>query len=254
MCLSSHASRKQHASSISDSPLSMITLVAKELMSTHTVTSRPSMLQSPCAGSFCAIRALISDSIWIRGGSRVLSSQSAVTEFARRLTNAVAMQSHPHTGRCPINFPHREKMLWWVSTSGNIGSSPPQHHCNFPCFFMTHKPSTWVPSLNHSGSLHVNPNCRRWSLTRAAVYMLSLTNISSIYEDVTPWIVSSCAITIFIMDRIIIGATFSPNPKQVRQYLCPCLKGPQRLVNVDLKIGPAQIQHSDIRSFLSPLS
>ena len=122
---------------------------------------------------------------------------------------------------CLVNFPHREKMLQRVSTWGNIGNSPSRHHCKFPHFSMKRKPRMRVPSLSHSGSLHVNPNCRRWSLTHAAVYVLSLTSISSIYEDVAPWIVLSCAIAIFIMDRIIIGATFSLNPKQMRQYLCP---------------------------------
>ena len=59
--------------------------------------------------------------------------------------------------------------------------------------------------------------------TCAAEHTLSLTNMSSTYEEVARLTVSSCPITAFTMARIIWGATLSPNPKRVRQYLCPLI-------------------------------
>ena len=47
--------------------------------------------------------------------------------------------------------------------------------------------------------------------------------MSSTYEEVAWLTVSSCPITAFTMARIIWRATLSPNPKRVRQYLCPLI-------------------------------
>lgn len=112
--------------------LSTMTPVAKELASTHTVTSRPSKHQSTCAGSFSANLVMMPISIRVRSGSRTSSSQPVITKFACRFIIAVVTWSQPHTGKYPVNFQHREKMLWQVSMLGNGGRSLPWLHCNLP--------------------------------------------------------------------------------------------------------------------------
>ena len=212
MCLSASTGRSQLASSIMAPSYSIDTPVARELASTNTVTSWPFAHQSPCAGSVCDDLNIISSSIRRNIGSCVSSSHPIVTAFALRFTNAAATRSQPHTGKCPISRLHAEKTVRRVST-------PLRRHLSLPCSSQTYTPNTRAPLLS-SGSLQVSPNSSRCVFTWAAEHSLSLTNMSSTYEEVAPLTVSSCPIT---TDRMICGATFSPNSKRVRQYLCPLI-------------------------------
>ncbi|CAE1305612.1 unnamed protein product [Acanthosepion pharaonis] len=63
----------------------------------------------------------------------MLSSHPLVAAVARRLTNATATLSHPHTGKCPTSFPHNENTRRRVNTSGlpNLTSSFPSEGAIF---------------------------------------------------------------------------------------------------------------------------
>ena len=223
MCLSACTSRSQLASSMMAPSYSIATPVARELASTRTVTSWPSVHQSPHAGSVCDDLITISSNIRCNMESCVSLSHPVVTALALRFTNAAATWSHPHTGKCPDSRPHTEKMAWRVSTLGTFGRSLSHRHLSLPRSSQTYMPNTRAPPLSCSGFLQVSPNRSRCVFTWAAEHTLSLTNMSSTYEEVARLTVSSCTITAFTMDRIICGATLSPNPKRVRQYLCPLI-------------------------------
>ena len=134
-------------------PLSITTPVAKELTSTHTVTSCSSMHQSPYARS---VLHHSSENIQLRRGSCTLPSHPVVTVFALCCINAVATHSQLLTGKCPVNLPHKEKIVWWVITLGSVSSSPPQCHWSL---FIPPSCATSVLLLNCSGALHVSPIC-----------------------------------------------------------------------------------------------
>ena len=223
MCLSACTGRSQLASSMMAPSYSIATPVARELASTHTVTSWPSVHQSPHAGSVCDDLITISSSIQHNMGSCVSSSHPVVTVLALRFTNAAATRSQPHTGKCPVSRPHTEKTAQHVSTLGTFGRSPSRHHLSLPHSSQTYTPNTRAPLLSCSGFLQVSSNRSRCVFTWATEHTLSLTNMSSTYEEVARLTVSSCLITAFTMDRIICWATLSPNPKRVRQYLCPLI-------------------------------
>ena len=75
---------------------------------------------------------LLCQSAFKLGGSCTSSFQPIVTEFAHHFINVFATWNHPHTSKCPVNFPHREKMLWQVSTLGSGGRLLPQLHYSLP--------------------------------------------------------------------------------------------------------------------------
>ena len=125
--------------------------------------------------------------------------------------------------KMPVSRPHTEKMARRVNTWGTFGHSPSRRHLSLPCSSQTYTPKTQAPLLSCSGSLQVSPNSSRCIVTWAAEHTLSSTNMSSTYEEVALLTVSSCPIAAFMTDHMICRATFSPNPKQVRQYFCPLI-------------------------------
>ena len=78
ICLSLQFDCSQQAFSTRDLLLSTMIPVAKKLASTHMVILCPSVHQSPRARSFCANWIMMFIGIWVRGGSRTLSSQPVV--------------------------------------------------------------------------------------------------------------------------------------------------------------------------------
>ena len=171
MCLSSCTSCSQLASSATGSLLSTATVVTNKFAFTSTVTSCPLMHQVPCTGSAC---------ITFMKMSSISLSHPVVKAFTLHFSNMVATHNQPHTGKCPVNFPHTEKITWQVRTLRTIGSSLLWHHHSLPCSSQTLNLNTHVACLNCSGILLVKPNCSRCSLTMAAEHMLSLTMMSLI--------------------------------------------------------------------------
>ena len=104
-------------------------------------------------------------------------------QLSRRLLFALWTRSQhvakPHTGKCPVNLPHTEKMVRWLITSGGVGSSLPRCYQSLLCFSQMCNPNTHVLPFNCSGALHVSPNCSRCSFKREARHIFSSTNISS---------------------------------------------------------------------------
>ena len=133
----------------------------------------------------------------------------------------VAARVHPHTGRCPTSFPHREKTAHLVKTSGPSGSTVPRPHFKVPNSCRTLRPKTWAPSSTRSGFLQIRPNSASLDFTCDDDITSSFTYMSSKYADVPSFIVSCCDHTALTMVFIIWGATFSPKPSLVRQYLLP---------------------------------
>ena len=166
---------------------------------------------------------MIFASIQHRGESCTSLSHPVVTALALHLTNTVAKQSQLHTGKCPFNFPHREKMRQCMRMLCTIGSSPSYWHCGFLCSSQTCKPNSRMPFLSGSRSLLVSLNYSRCAFMLAAGNTLPLMNISLIYKEVALLTISSCLTMALMMNHMIWGATFSPNPKQVWQYLCPLI-------------------------------
>ena len=118
---------------------------------------------------------------------------------------------------------HTEKMLQQVSMLNVVGISPLRCHCSLPCSTQTCKPNTWVTYFSCSGSLQVNPNCFWCACSQTTGHILSLMNISLIYEEVVLLTTSSCLTMALSIDHMIWGATFNPNPNQLRQYVCPLI-------------------------------
>ena len=154
--------------------------MANKLTSTKTLTSCLLMHQVPCTGSACVTLAKMSVIIRLRRGSLISSSHPVVKAFTLRFTNVVATRNQPHTEKCPVNFPHTEKITPWLSTQGTVGSSLLRRHRSFPCSSQTRNRNTRVPCLNCSGILLVKTNCSRCSLMQAAEHTLSFTKMPSI--------------------------------------------------------------------------
>ena len=173
MCLSSHASCNQLASSATVPLISITSPVINELAFTQTVTSCPLMYQVPCTEPVCVTLVKIFAIIRLRRMSFISLSHPVVKAFTLRFTNAVVTHNQPHTGKCPVNFPHTEKITQQVSTL-------PQHHHSFPGSSQTRNPNAHVPCLNCSKILLVKLNCSRCSLTQTAEHMLSFTKMSLI--------------------------------------------------------------------------
>ena len=166
MCLFSWIGCNQLASSAMNPPFSITT---RELVATHSATSCPSTYQSPQEGSTWDALVMISASIRLRRESCISSSHLVVTALALRFTNVVTTRTQPQTNKCPVNFPHREKMLRRVCTLGAVGSSPSRCHCSRPCSSQMWKLNPRAPFLSRSGSLLVNPNRSKCAFTRAAL-------------------------------------------------------------------------------------
>ena len=128
MCWALFAGRSQHASSKTISSRSRSTLVARELASTHTLMSCSVAHHRSCKGSLCVSLAIVSRTICRSGTSSVVSSHPWVMALALCFIIPVAAWSHPHTGRCPISFPHREKIAWCVTTCGTSAIPLPHFH------------------------------------------------------------------------------------------------------------------------------
>ena len=175
MSLSVCTGRSQLLSSITAPSYSIATPVARELASTHTVTSRPFTHQSPRAGSVCDDLITISSSIRRNMGSRVSSSHPSVKAFALRFTNAAATRSQPHTGKCPVSRPHTEKMARRVSTLGTCGRSPSRHHLNLPRSSQTYTPNTRAPLRSFSGSIFVNESVCSAAQVKTHLELFGLT-------------------------------------------------------------------------------
>ena len=151
--------------------------VARELVSTHTLMS------CPCKRSLCITLAIVSRTICRSGASSVVSSHPQVTTLALRFIIPVAAWSHPHTGRYLISFPHRQKTVRRVTTSGTSGITLPHSHCKVQRSSQTSNPSTRTPSSSSSGSFLSSPNQRKCCFTRSTGATLLLMNISSMYAD-----------------------------------------------------------------------
>ena len=137
---------------------SMTILVAREFASTHSVTSCSFTHQPSWDGSIWDALVMISASIRCKRRPCTLLSHLVVTAFALHLTNVVATWSQPHTGKCPVNFPNKEKMLHQVSMLAAVGSSPSYCHCSLLCSSQMCKPNTWMLFLSNLRSLLGNPN------------------------------------------------------------------------------------------------
>ena len=85
----------------------------------------------------------------------------------------------PAYGKWPISFPHAEKVLRRVMTSGTSRASPPLLQRSFSQLPLTCNPSTFAPFWRGSGSLHVNLKCLKCFLTAWEDTMHSLTKTSS---------------------------------------------------------------------------
>ena len=211
----------QQVSSIAAPSFSNSTPIARELASTHTFSSSPCTHQSPFAGSSCFTLAMVSFTMRTNRSSIVSSSQPLVTALVFLFMVPVVAWVHPHTGRCPTSFPHREKTAGLVKTSGTSGTAVPRPHFKVPRSCRTFRPKTWAPSSKRSGSLHIRPNSASCDLTRDDDTTSLFTYMSSRYADVPSFIVSCCDNAALTMVFIIWGATFSPKPSVVRQYLLP---------------------------------
>ena len=219
MWAASFVGRNQQASSTAAPSFSNSAPIARELASTHTFSSSPCTHQSPFAGSSCFTLAMVSFTMRTNKSSVVSSSQPLVTALALLFMVPVAARVHPHTGRCPTSFPHREKTARLVKTSGTLGTAVPRPNFKVPSSCRTFRPKTRVPSFKCSGSLQIRPNLTSWDLTRDDDTTSSFLYMSSKYADVPSFIVSFCDNTALTMVFIIWGATFSPKPSLVRQYL-----------------------------------
>lgn len=156
----------QHASLTRDPLLSTKTPVTKELVSTHMVSL---CRQSPCAFWWrCSLAFEL-------GAGPVLLHPSQSLPSLLVISHVVVM----HTGRCPVNFPHREKILQQVSMLGIGGSSLLCLHWSLPYSFQICKHMMWVPFFSCFRLLLVSPNCFRRALMQATGQTLSLTNMSS---------------------------------------------------------------------------
>ena len=121
MCWALLVGCSQHASSMTVPLVSNATPVATELAFTKTVISLPSIHQFPPTGSASCTLVKVSANMWKREVLLILSSQPFVTTVARRLINATATLSHPHTGKWPTSFPQRENTHRQVNPSGISG-------------------------------------------------------------------------------------------------------------------------------------
>ena len=136
----SFSGRSQQASSNTVSYLSNATLIAKELASTHTFSSRPSTHQSPWAGSSCCTESTVSDIIRCSKLSLVSSFQPFVIELTLLLSTLQITLSQPHTEKCPTSFPHKENTACHMTISGASGTMLPCFHRNLPCSITTCQP------------------------------------------------------------------------------------------------------------------
>ena len=136
MCWASFMGCSQHASSKTTSSRSRSTLVARELASTHTLMSCPVVHHRPGEWSLCVTLAIFFWTICNSGASSVVLPHPRVTALALRFIIPVVAQSHPHTGRCLISFPHREKIVC-VTTSGTSGIMLPSQSAMFPPDFQS---------------------------------------------------------------------------------------------------------------------
>ena len=166
--------------------------------------------------------------IWLEKGSHTLSSHSVITVFALCFMNMVATCSQLCTRKCPVNLPHMEKIVKQVITLGNISSSHPRCHQSL-CSSQMCNPNTCVPLLNCSGALHINPNHSRCSFTRDSgnVFNYGVNNGPHDQE-------------------------YNSKPKLQMDEAIPfpldfyCLLWPQGVLNMNLQIGPGQVQHSNV--------
>ena len=178
MCWASFAGRSHHASSKTTSSRCRSTPVARELVSTYTLMSCPVTHHRPCEGSLCITLAIVSWTICCSGASSVVSSHHWVMALALHFIIPIATRSHP------ISFPHREKIVQRVTTSGTSGITLPRFHRKVPRSPQTSNPRTRVSSSSRSGSLLSSPNQRKCCFTRSAGTRLLLMNISSMYANV----------------------------------------------------------------------
>lgn len=140
-----------------------------------------------------------------RSGSCISLSQPVVTLLVMVMIN---------------QFSAHWNIVRLVMTDRNLGASTPRIDRNLPLSLWTCNLSTLaLLKIAQESSTRVRnfPNI----LTRSADVRRKLTKTSSIYGDVARCIDVPWEITAFIIDRIIIGATFRPNPSRVRQHVCP---------------------------------
>ena len=105
ICEASFIAHSQHASLITVLFFSNKTQITKELASTQMFISFPCTHQSPLKGSFIFTLVMVSITIWTSKVSVVSLSQPFATVPALHYIVIAAMQSHPHTGRCPTSQP-----------------------------------------------------------------------------------------------------------------------------------------------------
>ena len=149
----------------------------------------------------------------------------------------VATLVHPHTGRCPTSFPHREKATRLVKTSGTSGTVVPRPHFKVPHSCRMFRPKTRAPSSKPSGSLQIRPNSASWDLTRDDDTTSSFTYMSSRYADVPSFIVSSYDSTALTM---VLGCHVQPEAQSGKAVPFAGkyhrLKWPHHLADPDLQI------------------
>ena len=154
------------------------------------MTSWPFAHQSPHAGSVCDDLNTISSSIQCNMGSCVSSSHPVVTAFNLRFTNAAAMLSQPHTGKCPVSRPHTEKMAWRVSMSGTFRRSPSRYHLSLlPNLYAQHTSATtqlfWIfVSQPKQFKKHLHLSCRTY--TPINKYVIDVWRSSTIESFILP--------------------------------------------------------------------
>ena len=221
MCCVSLALRSQLASSTTALSCSRDTPVAKELASTQTSNSGPSIYHFPYTGSFWCTLATTSVIIVVNGTSVTSSSQPLVTSAALLLMNDAATLSHVTTGKCPTNFLQNENILRRVRTCGTLGTSFPRSHISILSFCRTVRPSARAPFCSHSGSLLFSPKLAKCCFTLVAETMSWLMKTSSMYAEVACRTASSFENAASTIAHMIDGAILSLKPMRKRQYLFP---------------------------------
>ena len=125
MCCVSLAFHNQLASSTAAPSCSSDTPVARELPSTQTSSSGPSIHNFPHTQSPWHTLATTSVIIVVNRTSVTLTSQPFVMSATLLLMNAAATLSHLTTGKCPTSFPQNENTLRRVRTCGTLKTSFP---------------------------------------------------------------------------------------------------------------------------------
>ena len=201
--------QSQHAFSSIVPWFSKITLITRELASTHEFISSPAMYTSPWAGSSWCTLVSISTTICLRG-----ASFSVIPFICFH-----ACSSFYHSCGC-MEPPTDRKISHQLSTEGNtvhcvsITSSRTEFscfHCSVLCSLQSLSPSKMVSSLSWVGTLLDNPKDSNLLLTSSAESISLFMYMLLTYADVALFICLSFSNTVLMIIFIIRGATLRPN-------------------------------------------